>query len=219
MSYCSAGGYELLLCWGLEKVVRSYVANGIVGMSDSLANDGMTASVESDGVEMTPLWRTIEEVATSEGVELFDIEIPRDGGSGRSGVVRVYITKQGGSDVEGVENAPERRNTVTFEDCVRVTKRLLDLDEQEAFVPGHCVLEVSSPGINRTLRLPTHFAGAVGERVRLKFRNERNGYQVTTGTLRSVREETLEVESEEKAKEVLLVKLQDVKEARVDFKF
>lgn len=182
-------------------------------MSESLAS-----AVEAEAVETTALWRMIDEVAQSEGVELFDIEMPRDGGSGRSGVVRVYITKEGGADAEGVEEAPDRRNTVTFEDCVRVTKRLLDIDEQEAFVPGHCVLEVSSPGINRTLRLPAHFTRAVGERVRLKFRNEQNAYVVSTGTLRSVREGLLEIESEEK-KEVLLVKLQDVKEARVDFKF
>jgi ribosome maturation factor RimP len=188
-------------------------------MSESLARDVMTDTVEASSVESTPLWQMIDEVAKSEGVELFDIEMPRDGGSGRSGVVRVYITKQGGVDLEGVEDAPERRNTVTFEDCVRVTKRLLDIDEQEPFVPGHCVLEVSSPGINRTLRLPAHFSGAVGERVRLKFRNEHDGYQVTTGTLCSVKQGILEIESEEKKKEVLLVNLQDVKEARVDFKF
>ncbi len=184
----------------------------------SVMSESLAGAVEAEAVEATALWKTIDEVATSEGVELFDVEMPRDGGSGRSGVVRVYITKQGGVDAEGVEEAPERRNTVTFEDCVRVTKRLLDIDEQEAFVPEHCVLEVSSPGINRTLRLPWHFTGAVGERVRLKFRDGQNAYVVSTGTLRSAREGLLELESEEK-KEVLLVKLQDVKEARVDFKF
>ena len=182
-------------------------------MSESLAGD-----VGAEAVEATALWKTIDEVATSEGVELFDVEMTREGGSGRGGVVRVYIMKQGGVVAEGVEEAPERRNTVTFEDCVRVAKRLLDIDEQEAFVPEHCVLEVSSPGINRTLRLPWHFTRAVGERVRLKFRDEQNAYVVSTGTLRSTREGLLELESEEK-KEVLLVKLQDVKEARVDFKF
>lgn len=185
-------------------------------MSESLA----------ESVESMTIWKTIDEVAQSEGVELFDIEMPRDGGSGRSGVVRVYITKKGTADVpdnvdvaEGLEEAPERRSSVTFDDCVRVTKRLLDIDEQEAFVPTHCVLEVSSPGINRTLRLPSHFIGAVGERVRLKYRDEQNAYPVVVGTLRSVNDGVLEVETEEKKKEVLLVKLQDVKEARVDFKF
>jgi ribosome maturation factor RimP len=81
-------------------------------------------------------------------------------------------------------------------------------------------LEVSSPGVNRTLRLPVHFSGAVGERVRLKFRNAQSSYQVVTGQLRAVTDGILEVEVEEKKlKETLSIPLAEVKEARVDFKF
>jgi ribosome maturation factor RimP len=163
----------------------------------------------------------ISEVALSESVELFDIEYPRDAGaSGRSGVVRVYITKSTGAIAENFEESAERRSSVTFEDCVRVTKRLLDIDEQKAFVPASCVLEVSSPGVNRALRLPVHFSGAVGERVRLKFRNAEGSYQVVTGQLRAVKDSVLEVEVEEKRQtEKLSIPLTNVKEARVDFKF
>ena len=182
-------------------------------METSALNDS------AEGIEETPLWRMIDEVVASEGVELFDIEFPRDGGaSGRSGVVRVYITRNSSEVIDPDAGSPERRGGVTFEDCVRVTKRLLDVDEENAFVPESCVLEVSSPGINRTLRLATHFAGAVGERVRLKFRNAQGSYQVLTGLLRSFTEGVLEVEGEDK-KELLHVPLSDVREARVDFKF
>lgn len=171
------------------------------------------------GIEGSPLWKTIEGVAKAEGVELFDIDFPRDGGaSGRSGVVRVYITKKAESSSLITDDESVGKGGVTFEDCVRVTKKLLDLDEQEAFVPDSCVLEVSSPGINRTLRLPEHFEGAVGERIRIKFRNAQNTYQVVTGLLRSARGKEIEVAGEE-LKEPLHVNLDDVKEARVDFKF
>ena len=191
-------------------------------VSDNLStSDEICVGEIAEGIENTPMWRMIGEVAASEGVELFDIEYPRDGGaSGRSGVVRVYITKSPAVMAEGSEESPERRNSVTFEDCVRVTKRLLDIDEQNAFVPASCVLEVSSPGINRTLRLPVHFNGAVGERVRLKFRNAQGSYQVVTGHMRAVANGILEVEVEEKKrKETLSIPLAEVKEARVDFKF
>jgi len=191
-------------------------------VSDNIsASDELTVGEVAEGIENTPMWRMISEVADSESVELFDIEFPRDGGaSGRSGVVRVYITKSAAAIPEGSEESPERRSSVTFEDCVRVTKRLLDIDEQNAFVPASCVLEVSSPGINRTLRLPVHFSGAVGERVRLKFRNSQNSYQVVTGQLRAVTDGVLEVEVEEKKhKDTLSIPLAEVKEARVDFKF
>lgn len=191
-------------------------------VSDNLLPSGEIAVGEiAEGIESSPMWKMIDEVARSEGVELFDIEFPRDGGaSGRSGVVRVYITKSSSDVSEGSDELPERRSGVTFEDCVRVTKRLLDIDEQSSFVPASCVLEVSSPGVNRTLRLPAHFGGAVGERIRAKFRNAQGSYQVVVGLLQSFADGILEIEvDEKKATEKLLVPLNDVKEARVDFKF
>ncbi len=191
-------------------------------VSDNLLPSGEIAVGEiAEGIESSPMWKMIDEVARSEGVELFDIEFPRDGGaSGRSGVVRVYITKSSSDVSEGSDELPERRSGVTFEDCVRVTKRLLDIDEQSSFVPASCVLEVSSPGVNRTLRLPAHFGGAVGERIRAKFRNAQGSYQVVVGLLQSFADGVLEIEvDEKKATEKLLVPLNDVKEARVDFKF
>ena len=191
-------------------------------VSDNLLPSGeLSVGETAEGIENTPMWRMISDVAASEGVELFDIEYPRDGGaSGRSGVVRVYITKRAEAIGENSEESSERRSSVTFEDCVRVTKRLLDIDEQNAFVPASCVLEVSSPGINRALRLPVHFGGAIGERVRLKFRNAQASYQVVTGLLRAINDGILEVEVEEKKRvESLSIPLTEVKEARVDFKF
>lgn len=205
-------------------------------VTDNLLPSGEIAVGElAEGIEGTPMWKMIQEVAVSEGVELFDIEFPRDGGaSGRSGVVRVYITKSAAdstdsseesssdesSSEENSEELPERRSGVTFEDCVRVTKRLLDIDEQNGFVPASCVLEVSSPGVNRTLRLPAHFSGAIGERVRVKFRNAQGAYQVVVGLLQSFANDELDIEvDEKKVKEKLLVPLNGVKEARVDFKF
>jgi ribosome maturation factor RimP len=170
------------------------------------------------------VWKTINEVAQEEGVELFDVDFPSD--ARRGGVVRVYITKTGQRAPQGEPEAVDdatgetvNRSGVMFEDCVRVCKKLLDIDEKEPFIPDTCTLEVSSPGVNRRLRLPEHFAGAIGERVRIKYRNpETSAYQVILGTLRSKSGDTLEVENESK-KEVVSIALKEVKEARVDFKF
>jgi ribosome maturation factor RimP len=168
------------------------------------------------------LWETIDEVAKAEGVELFDVDFPGD--SSRGGVVRVYITKSPCREVSGGdEGVPDEngksRNGVQFDDCVRVCKRLLDIDEQEAFIPDTCTLEVSSPGINRRLRLPQHFVGAVGERVRVKFRNlTTNTNQVVLGTLRSVTSDLLEIQSEE-GSGIVTCDMSEIKDARVDFKF
>lgn len=168
------------------------------------------------------LWETIAEVAKTEGVELFDIDFPGD--SSRGGVVRVYITRtppsEGtGSDESAPDGESKSRNGVQFDDCVRVCKKLLDIDEHEAFIPDTCTLEVSSPGINRRLRLPQHFVGAVGERVRVKYKNlVTNTNQVVLGTLRAVTGDSLQIESEE-GSGVVTCDVGEIKDARVDFKF
>ncbi|MHB8670861.1 MAG: ribosome maturation factor RimP, partial [Acidimicrobiales bacterium] len=45
-----------------------------------------------------------------------------------------------------------------------------DALDREDPLPGHYVLEVSSPGVERPLRLPEHFARFVGTTVAVKLR-------------------------------------------------
>lgn len=171
------------------------------------------------------LWEAISKIAAEEGVTLFDMDLPGGGESGHGGILRVYIYRPKGAEPAPVEEAQAegdeehpRRTGVSFEDCTRVAKRILDVDEQEALIPEGCLLEVSSPGINRRLRRAEHFCGAVGERVRLKFREQSGSYRVATGMLAAADSESVRLEVEERD-EVVHVSLRDVKDARVDFKF
>lgn len=148
------------------------------------------------------LWQTIFSIAEAEGVKLFDIDSP---GDRAGGVLRVYITK-------------ELKDGVSFDDCVRVSKCILDLDETKELIPTGCSLEVSSPGINRRLRLEQHFAGAVGERIRVKFRTESaDKFTVVFGTVESFQEGVVTLASDDN--EEVKIPLDAIKEARVDFKF
>lgn len=157
------------------------------------------------GLEGTELWNTIEQVAREEGVQLFDVDLPSD--TSRGGALRVFITRA------------QPDGGISFEDCVRVSKRILDIDEQREIIPGTCTLEVSSPGINRKLRLPAHFCGAVGERIKVKFRNVESGLTIViNGTVKQASVDAIQVESEGK-KELFSIPLSEIKEARVDFKF
>ncbi len=56
------------------------------------------------------------------------------------------------------------------------------LDEHDP-VPGSYTLEVSSPGLERRLRTPAHFAGAVGEPVNVKLGPQVEGPRRIRGTL------------------------------------
>ncbi len=180
-------------------------------------------------LEGTPLWSTIDSIVREEGVQLFDIDLPSD--TRRGGALKVFITrpKVSGANVDG-DSVPEPadaesedgevvRGGISFEDCVRVSKRILDLDEQQEIIPGNCTLEVSSPGINRKLRLPEHFQGAVGERIKVKFRNTESGAMVVMhGIVREASERVVQVEGEVK-KECVNIPFSEIKEARIDFKF
>lgn len=50
-------------------------------------------------------------------------------------------------------------------DATRAISRLLDEVDP---IPGRYTLEVTSPGLERTLRTPAHFARAIGEKVKVK---------------------------------------------------
>jgi ribosome maturation factor RimP len=65
-------------------------------------------------------------------------------------------------------------------DATRVVSHALDeLDP----VPGRYTLEVSSPGLERTLRTPVHYRHAIGETLRVKLRTEVGGVRRVQGEL------------------------------------
>jgi ribosome maturation factor RimP len=101
---------------------------------------------------MTSPAQSIDELvlplATAAGLELWDIEVnPR--------VVRVLVDCDGGVDLESIA------------DLARTVSAALD--EHEDLTPSsNYQLEVSSPGVERTLRTPRHFRRYVGSTVAVK---------------------------------------------------
>jgi ribosome maturation factor RimP len=122
-------------------------------------------------VELFPL---VEPVVAATGVELVDVEY-------RSGVVLVTIDRPDGVDLEIL-------TTVN-----RVVSELLDARDP---IPGTYTLEVSSPGVERTLRRPAHFTRAVGETISVKTRPQVPGNRRLTGRLAAADEQGIELEVE-----------------------
>jgi len=89
------------------------------------------------------------QVAREELVELVDMEIAPEG---RRALVRVFVDREGG---------------ITLADCEAFSRKLGALLDVEDPVEGPYVLEVSSPGLDRRLVRPSHFAAARGRRVRV----------------------------------------------------
>jgi ribosome maturation factor RimP len=119
---------------------------------------------------MTGVWELAAPLAQAEGMEIIDIELRHEGTRGGR-ILRVYLDKEGGPNVD---------------DLSRVSRQLSDLLDTHDAVDGAYTLEVSSPGINRPLRRPEHFARFVGKRVRVRTRDMINGRRSFLGILRSV---------------------------------
>ena len=99
------------------------------------------------------LFDHLQPVVRAVGLELVDVEL-------RSGVLLVTVDRDGGVDLGALTDAN------------RVVSSVLDeLDP----VPGRYTLEVSSPGVERTLRRSAHFVRAVGETVTVKTLSSGSG--------------------------------------------
>ncbi len=105
-------------------------------------------------------------------MEILDIEFRHEGRKGGR-VLRLYLDKEGGPNLD---------------DLTRVSRQLSDLLDAEESLGGPYTLEVSSPGINRLLKKPEHFARFVGKRVRVRTRELIDGRRSFLGLLKEVRE-------------------------------
>ena len=71
--------------------------------------------------------------------------------------------------------------------CTRLISRELDHDDP---VPGHYTLEVSSPGLERNLRLPRHFQRETGKSAAIRLQNVMNGERRLSGVIESAGADT-----------------------------
>jgi ribosome maturation factor RimP len=103
-----------------------------------------TTDIESIRAFVAPLVRSL-------GLSLYDVELT---GVGHARGVRVVVEKTGGVDLDTISDA-----TRVLAPELSASGMLRDTD----------VLEVSSPGLERTLRRPEHYQGAVGSLVSVKY--------------------------------------------------
>lgn len=139
-------------------------------------------------------------ILTDLGLELYDLEF---GG----GQLTVTIdTRPGGavpepdepdgpadpSDAE--EDAPVRRGPgITLEDLALATRLISrELDHADP-IPGKYTLEVTSPGLERTLRTPAHFQRSIGTEVAVRLRDVTNDERRVHGVLTAAGDDTFTV--------------------------
>lgn len=113
----------------------------------------------------------VEPILHDRGHELYDVELT-------GATVRVLVDRDGGVALEDLEVLSREISGV--------------LDEADP-LPDRFYLEVSSPGLERPLRRPDHFATAVGDQVKLKTHAHVEGDRRVEGTLETADDEGITV--------------------------
>ena len=99
------------------------------------------------------------------GCELWDVEYVSEGGQW---YLRIYIDKEGGISIDDCENVSRAMDPI--------------LDEKDPISTSY-IFEVSSAGLERTLKLPAHFQRFLGENVEVKLYKPLDGAKLYSGTL------------------------------------
>lgn len=142
----------------------------------------------------------LDPILGSLGLALWDLEFRKEG---PRWLLRVYIDREMGG--------------VSLDDCETVSRDLGAALDVEDIIPHAYTLEVSSPGLDRTLTKPEHFSRFIGQPVRIKTYQAVDGQKVFRGTLRGMAEGAVTLETESGM--VLAIPLADIARASLEVEF
>ena len=125
----------------------------------------------------------LEPVVEALGLQLFDVTLE----GGTHAVLKVVVDRPGGVDLDAIEVTTRRVSAA--------------LDAADP-VRGAYTLEVSSPGVERTLRRPEHFAGAMGATVAVKVRDADGAVERLRGEVTAVDDAGITLQLELEARHV-----------------
>ncbi|HWI16973.1 MAG TPA: ribosome maturation factor RimP [Vicinamibacterales bacterium] len=126
-------------------------------------------------------------VASSYGLDIFDVELKREGGQM---VLRVVV------DRPGPASTPEE--SVSIDDCARVAEDLGTLLDVEDVIPGEYTFEVSSPGLDRPLRTADDYRRFAGRWAKIVTSEPVQRQTAFSGRIKGVEAEDVLFESEGK---------------------
>lgn len=136
-----------------------------------------------------------EPIVTDVGLELWDVEVS-------TGIVRVLVDRPAGVDLDALTQASRGLSAV--------------LDAHEELVPsGRYDLEVSSPGIERTLRTPGQYQRYLGSEVAVKVAAAIDGSRRLQGTLLDAGEEGIVLVPVEAATERVAIAYSNIQRAHL----
>lgn len=129
-------------------------------------------------------------IAKANGCEIYDVEYVKEGGEW---YLRVYIDKPDG---------------VNINDCENVSRTLSERLDEEDFIPDAYILEVSSPGLGRTLKKDRHFEKSLGDEVEVKTYKPIDKRKEFIGILKAYDKDTvtIKLEGDSETKDMVFAK-------------
>ena len=133
-------------------------------------------------------------IAAANDVSVYDVEYVKEGSSY---YLRAYIDKPGG---------------VSILDCEKVSRALSDELDRVDLIPDAYILEVSSPGLGRTLKKDKHLQASIGKEVEIKLFKPIDNCKDFSGVLERCDAENIviregEIEKSFVRKEIALIRL------------
>jgi ribosome maturation factor RimP len=153
----------------------------------------------SDAAEQ--IRQILDPILVSMGLDLWDLEFQKQG---PKWLLRVYIDREIGGGV-------------TLQDCETVSRDLSAALDVEDIIPHAFTLEVSSPGLDRTLSKPEHFIRFAGSAVKIKTYQQINGEKVFRGKLLGMADSVVTIELE--AGTVLEIPMTNITKASLEVEF
>ncbi|MFR8104293.1 MAG: ribosome maturation factor RimP [Clostridia bacterium] len=117
------------------------------------------------------------------GYELYDVEYAKEG---KDYFLRIYINKPEGIDLN---------------DCEKVNNAINEMLDTQDYLKEAYFLEVSSPGIERTLRKDKHLEGALGEKILIKLFKPFDGKRELEGILEAYNQDEITIQEENEKEE------------------
>ena len=112
------------------------------------------------------------------GVEIYDVEYVKEGSDW---YLRAYIDKPEG---------------VNINDCENVSRALSDVLDTEDYIEDAYILEVSSPGLGRTLKKDRHLEKSLGEEVEIRTYKPIDKQKEFSGILKAYDKDTVTIEED-----------------------
>lgn len=141
--------------------------------------------------------RLLDPILGSLGLTLWDLDFRKQG---PQWLLRIYIDRETGG--------------VTLGDCEAVSRDLGTVLDVEEIVPHTYILEVSSPGLDRSLTRPEHYRKCLGSLVKIKTFQPINGGKVFKGKLAGLEDGVVVLELD--SGETLRIPLDNISKASLE---